>query len=76
VTQLAAHCSTLVYYNAEPDGFHVVVTIQHGLTDQAAIARFEIVLTAGQSTAFSIPRNSGKAPVRIESRHQMSGSNR
>ena len=40
-TKLAADCSALAYYTAAPDGFHVVVTTQQGLTDQAAIARFE-----------------------------------
>jgi hypothetical protein len=65
VTQLGAHCSALVYYIAAPDGFHVVLTTQQGFTDQAAIARFETVLAAGQSAAFSIPRNTGEAPVRM-----------
>jgi hypothetical protein len=65
VTQLGAHCSAHVYYIAAPDGFHVVMTTQQGLTDQAALARFETVLTAGQSAAFSIPRKAGEAPVRM-----------
>jgi hypothetical protein len=46
VTKLDADSSALVYYTAAPDGFHVVVTTQQGLTDQAAVARFETVLTA------------------------------
>ena len=63
--KLDADSSALVYYTAAPDGFHVVVTSQQGLTDQAAIARFETVLAAGQSAAVSIPHPVGEAPVRI-----------
>jgi len=64
-TTLGADRSALVYYIDEPDGFHVVVTTQQGLTDQAAVARFETVLAAGQSAAVSIPRTAGEAPARI-----------
>ena len=65
VTKLDADSSALVYYTAAPDGFHVVVTTQQGLTDQAAVARFETVLAAGQTVAVSIPRAAGEAPARI-----------
>ena len=65
VTKLGADSSALVYYTAAPDGFHVVVTTQHGLTDKAAVERFETVLAAGQSAAVSIPRAAGEAPARI-----------
>jgi hypothetical protein len=64
-TKLDADSSAFVYYTAAPDGFHVVVTTQQGLTDRAAVARFETVLTAGQSAAVSIPRAAGEAPARI-----------
>jgi hypothetical protein len=63
--KLDAGSSALVYYTAAPDGFHVVVTTQQGLTDQAAVARFETVLAAGQSATVSIPRRAGEAPARI-----------
>jgi hypothetical protein len=63
--KLDADSSALVYYTAAPDGFHVVVTTQQGLTDQAAVARFEAVLAAGQSAAVSFPRGAGEAPARI-----------
>jgi len=63
VTKLDADSSALVYYTAAPDGFHVVVTTQ--LTGQAAVARFETVLAAGQTAAVSIPRAAGEAPARI-----------
>jgi len=65
VTKLDADSSALVYYTAAPDGFHVVVTTQQGLSDQAAVARFETVLAAGQTAAVSIPRAAGEAPARI-----------
>src|ERR1700738_3970136 len=64
-TKLGADCSALVYYTAAPDGFHVVVTTQQGLTDQAAVERFETVWAAGQSAAVSIPRAAGEAPARV-----------
>ena len=64
-TKLGADCSALVYYIPEPDGFHVAVTTQQGLTEKAAVARFETVLAAGQSAAVSIPRGAGEAPARI-----------
>jgi hypothetical protein len=43
----------------------LVVTTQRGLTDWAAVQRFETALPAGQSAAISIPRGAGKAPVRV-----------
>jgi hypothetical protein len=43
----------------------LVVTTQRGLTDRAAVERFETVLAAGQSAAISIPRGAGEAPVRV-----------
>jgi hypothetical protein len=64
-TELGADRSALVYYIAEPDGFHVVVTTQRGRTSRAAVGRFETVLTAGQSATVSIPRGAGEAPVRM-----------
>jgi hypothetical protein len=65
MTKLGMGCSALVYYVDEPDGFHLVVTTQRGLTDRAAVERFETVLAAGQSAAISIPRGPGEAPVRV-----------
>jgi hypothetical protein len=64
-TRLDKNSSALVYYTVAPDGFHVVVTTQQGLTDHAAVARFETVLAAGQSAAVSMPRGAGQAPARI-----------
>ena len=64
-TKLGERSSALVYYIDEPDGFHVVVTMQQGARDKAAVERFETVLAAGQSAAVSIPRAAGEAPARI-----------
>jgi hypothetical protein len=63
--RLGADGSALVYYTGAPDGFHVVVTTQQGLTEQAAVARFETVLARGQSAAVSFPRGAGETPARI-----------
>ena len=63
--KLGEHFSALVYYVAEPDGFHVVVTTQQGATEKAAVSQFETILAAGQSTAVSIPRAAGEVPARM-----------
>jgi hypothetical protein len=64
-TKLAGHSSALVSYIDEPDGLHVVVTTRQGVREKAAVERFETVLAAGQSAAFSIPRAAGEAPERV-----------
>ena len=58
-TKLGKDFSALVYYVDEPDGFHVAVTTQQGAREKAAVARFEAVLTTGQSAAVSTPRAAG-----------------
>jgi hypothetical protein len=63
--KLGERFSALVYYIDKPDGFHVVVTTQQGMRENAAIARFETVLAVGQSAAVSIPRAAGEAPEQI-----------
>jgi hypothetical protein len=55
----------LVSYINEPDGLHVVVTMQPGERETAAVRRFETVLAAGQSAAVSIPRAAGEVPERV-----------
>ena len=64
-TKLAGYSSALVSYIDEPDGLHVAVTAQQGMTEKAPVERFETVLAAGQSAAISIPRGAGEAPTRI-----------
>jgi hypothetical protein len=64
-TKLGGHSSALVSYINEPDGLHVAVTAQQGMSEKAPVERFETVLAAGQSAAISIPRAAGEAPARI-----------
>src|ERR1700726_4321568 len=64
-TKLGERFSALVNYRDEPDGLHVVVTMQPGERETAAAGRFEAVLAAGQSASFSIPRAAGEAPERV-----------
>ena len=63
--KLGERSSALVSYLDEPDGLHVVVTTQPGVRLKATVERFETVLAAGQSAAFSIPRAAGEAPERV-----------
>jgi hypothetical protein len=63
--KLGERSSTLVSYRDEPDGLHVVVTTHQGVRETAALERFETVLAAGQSAAFSIPRAAGEAQERV-----------
>ena len=63
--KLGERFSALVYYRDEPDGLHVVVTTQPGVSEKAAVERSETVLAAGQSAAVSIPRAAGQAPERV-----------
>ena len=63
--KLGERFSVLVSHFDEPDGLDVVVTMQPGVTEKAAVERFETVLAAGQSTIFSIPRAAGEAPERV-----------
>jgi hypothetical protein len=64
-TKLGGHSSALVSYIDAPDGLHVVVSMQQGVREKTAVERFETVLAAGQSAAFSIPRAAGEAPERV-----------
>jgi hypothetical protein len=62
-TKLGERLSALVSDFDEPDGLHVVVIMQPGV--RVTVERFETVLAAGQSAAFSIPRAAGEAPERV-----------
>ncbi len=64
-TKLSERFPALVNYRDEPDGLHVVVTMQPDERETAAVERFETVLAVGQSAAISIPRAAGEAPARI-----------
>jgi hypothetical protein len=54
--KLGERFSALVNYLDEPDGLHVVLTMQPGVSEKASVERFERVLAARQSASFSIPR--------------------
>ena len=47
-TKLGERFSALVNYRDEPDGLHVVVTMQPGERETAAAGRFETVVAEGQ----------------------------
>jgi hypothetical protein len=64
-SNLGERFSVLVSHLDEPDGVHVVVTMQQGVREKAAVERFETVLAAGQSAAFSVPRGASEASERV-----------
>jgi hypothetical protein len=64
-TKLGERLPTLVNYLDEPDGLHVVVTMERSVRVKAAVERFATVLAAGQSATVSIPRAAGEAPERV-----------
>ena len=51
-TKLGERFSALVSDFDEPDGLHVVVTMQQGVREKAAVERFETVLAAGSRPHF------------------------
>jgi hypothetical protein len=63
--KLGERFSVLFSHFDEPDGLHVVMAMQQGVREKAAVERFETVLAAGQSATFSIPRAAGEAPERV-----------
>ena len=63
--KLGERSSALVSYLDESDGLHVVVTMEPGVREKAAVEQFETVLAAGQSAEFSVPRAAGEAPARV-----------
>ena len=60
VTELAPNASATTYWVAEPDGWHVVTTVdivlgRGDVADQHAVARFSAVLFPGQVQVISVP---------------------
>jgi hypothetical protein len=60
VTELGPNASATTYWVAEPDGWHVVTTIdivlgRGDVSDQHAVARFSAVLFPGQVQEISVP---------------------
>ena len=59
-TQLGPKASAITYWVSEPDGWHVVTTIdtvigQNGDAEKHAVVRFSSVLLPGQSQLISVP---------------------
>jgi hypothetical protein len=60
VTELGANASALTYWVGEPDGWHVVTTVdtvigQESNSETHAVVRFSSVLLPGQSQLISVP---------------------
>jgi hypothetical protein len=60
VVELGANASAITYWLTEPDGWHVVTTVdivfgQDGDAEQHAVVRFSAVLMPGQSQLISVP---------------------
>jgi len=63
--ELSDNASAITYWLSEPDGWHVVTTVdtviaQESNADKHAIVRFEAVLLPGQSQAISVPFGTGE----------------
>ena len=59
-TQLGPNASAITYWVSEPDGWHVVTTVdtvigQNGDAEKHAVVRFSSVLLPGQSQLISVP---------------------
>jgi len=60
VTELSANASATTYWVSEPDGWHVVTTVdtairQDGDAEKHSVVRFSSVLLPGQSQLISVP---------------------
>jgi hypothetical protein len=67
VTDLGANAAAITYWVSEPDGWHVVTTVdivfdQDGPAERHAIVRFSAVLLPGQSQQISVPVAIGERP--------------
>jgi hypothetical protein len=59
-TELGPNASAVTYWVSEPDGWHVVTTVdtvieQNGDTEKHAVVRFSSILLPGQSQLISVP---------------------
>jgi hypothetical protein len=73
IVELDGNASALTYWVSEPDGWHVVTTVdtvigRGSATEQHAVVRFSAVLQPGQSQLISVPSFGGEQQqaVRIE----------
>ncbi len=65
--ELNGNASAITYWVSEPDGWHVVTTVdtviaQNSDAENHAVVRFEAVLLPGQSQAISVPFPLGEQP--------------
>jgi hypothetical protein len=65
LTELSANSSAMAYWVSEPDGWHVVTTVDTligrvGDAEQHAVARFSSVILPGQSQLISVPAAIGE----------------
>ena len=54
--------SVLIYFTAEQDGYHMVVTVQSDDTEPMTIFRFTAILAIGQTAEISVPHRPGEMP--------------
>ena len=64
-TELSPSASAVTYWVGQPDGWHVVTTVdtvigKNGEDEQHAVVRFSSVLLPGQSQTISVPFASGE----------------
>jgi hypothetical protein len=65
VTELDANASAVTYWVNEPDGWHVVTTVdavtgQDGESEKHVVVRFAALLLPGQSQLISVPSAAGE----------------
>lgn len=53
--------SALIYFTDEPDGYHVVTTVQTDDTESMKVFRFTSILAPGQRAEISVPNSTGEA---------------
>ena len=69
-TELGPNASAITYWVSEPDGWHVVTTVdtvieQNGDAEKHAVVRFSSVLLPGQSQLISVPFAIGASDSRF-----------
>jgi hypothetical protein len=78
VTELGASASALTYWVSEPDGWHVVTTVdtvsgRDSAAETHAVVRFSAVLLPGQSQLISVPVAAGEQQQVLRIRRLGSG---
>ena len=60
-----ASMTVVTYFVPHRDGFYVQLTVSKTDGDPASVVRFTSILADGQQTVLSVPREAGKAPLRL-----------